>query len=259
MNFFTSKNMKECIVNIDDFYGRELAYKVDIPCVSYGISEPANSFAIDIESGFDYTKFVANILDDVIDVNCDFVGKYNVSNILAGLTVAKMLGLSKDLLSYSVNHLMQIEGRFNVFNINGKKVIIDFAHTPMSIDNLLSHISNTCDLNIISLFGCVGYSDKDKREEIANVISKYSSLAIITTDNRGITSFEEISKDIILGLQDCRYECIEDRESAIRFGFEKMKESDILVIIGKGAEKFQTIGTDRISYSDKDSVLKLIN
>lgn len=259
MNFFNKNNMKECVVNIDDFYGRELAYKVNIPCVSYGINEPANSFAIDIELGFDNTTFIANILDDVYTINCSFVGLYNVSNILASLTVAKMLGLNKTEIGMAISNLKEIDGRYNIYEIENKKIIIDFAHTPKSINNLLKHISDTSDYNIISLFGCVGYSDKDKREEIASVIDKYSRLAIVTTDNRGKTPFNEIRDDIVIGLEHCPYVCIEDREMAIKFGFENMLDNDVLVLIGKGAENFQTIENERVSYSDRHSVEKLID
>ena len=259
MNFFNSKNMKECVVNIDDFYGRELAYKVNIPCVSYGIEAPANSFAIDIKLGFDNTTFVANILDDIFTINCPFVGKYNVSNILASLTVAKMLGMNELDIKSAVDKFKVIDGRYNVIEVGNKKIIIDFAHTAKSIDELLKHIKSTTDYNIISVFGCVGYSDKDKREEMASAVAMHSSWVIVTTDNRGDTAFDDIATDIISGLKECRYVCIEDRATAIRYAYERMGDRDILVVIGKGAENFQKIGSDRIPYSDMSVVKSLIS
>lgn len=258
MDFFTKNNMKECVVNVDDFYGRELAYKVNIPCISYGIEEPANSFAIDIELGFDYSKFVANILDDVISINCLYVGKYNISNIIAGLTVAKMLGVNVSSLSNTVNKLKEIDGRYNLYNVGGKKIIIDFAHTSKSIITLLSHIKETSKYNIISVFGCVGYSDREKRIEMACAVAKYSSKVIVTTDNRGCTDFKDICKDIIDGLGEAQYVCIEDRETAIKYAYSIMEEKDLLVIIGKGAENFQKLGDKRVPYSDRDVVVKLL-
>lgn len=259
MDFFNSKNMKECVVNIDDFYGRELAYKVNIPCVSYGIDAPANSFAIDINLGFDNTTFVANIIDDVFLINCPFVGRYNVSNILASLTVAKMLGMGELEIVSAIDNLKEIDGRYNVVDVGNKKIIIDFAHTAKSIDELLKHITSTSDYNIISVFGCVGYSDKDKREEMSAVVAKYSRLAIVTTDNRGQTPFEEIANDIVNGLGDCPYTCIEDRSMAIKYGYDNMLDNDILVLIGKGAENFQNINGVRIPYSDREVVESLIS
>ena len=162
-------------------------------------------------------------------------------------------------MSKAIANMQVIDGRYNIFEIDNKKIIIDFAHTPKSIDSLLNHIKETSDYNIISLFGCVGYSDKDKREEIASVIAKYSRFAIITTDNRGITSFKDIRDDIIVGLNNCPFVSIEDREMAIRYGFDNMLENDVLVLIGKGAENFQTIENERVPYSDRQSVEKLID
>ena len=257
MNFFSSKNMKECVVNIDDFYGRELAYKVLIPCVSYGIKEPANCFAIDIEYEMTKTKFVANILDDVFDVSVPYIGEYNVYNMLAGLTVAKMLGVSSEDLKKSVSKLKEIDGRFNVFTYGKKTVVIDFAHTPDSIDKLLSHIKKFASGNIISVFGCVGYSDKDKREEMGMVVSRYSDMIIVTTDNRGTTQFSDIANDIIVGIGDGKFVCIEDRLSAISYASKIMQDKDVLVLIGKGAENFQKIENKRVTYSDRDSVISV--
>lgn len=259
MNFFKKNNMQECVVNIDDFYGRELAYKVDFPCISYGINSPANSFGINIETSLDGTKFIANIIDEIINVNVPFVGVYNVYNLIAGLTVGKMLGMSGLQLQNAVNNLKIIDGRFNVFNFENKKIIVDFAHTPDSIEQLLSIIKKYATGKIISLFGCVGYSDYEKRIEIAQIVEKYSDYIIVTTDNRGTTPFNDICDDIIQGFSNSRFICIEDRKSAINFGYGMLKENDILVLIGKGAEDFQKIENEKVHYSDLECVNELLN
>lgn len=257
MNFFNKNNMKECVVNIDDFYGRELAYKVDMPCVSYGVGEPANSFAVDVDLKLNETHFFANIMDDVIAVDVPLVGIYNVYNILAGLSVGKLMGLTREELQLAVRKIGVIDGRFNCYNIHGKEIIIDFAHTPESIDSVLQHIHMHSEKKIISLFGCVGYSDREKRIDMAEAVAKYSSSVIVTTDNRGETEFSVIANDMVCGLKDIPYKLIEDRTNAIKYAYENMGEDDILVILGKGAENFQTIGKERVPFSDRECVLKL--
>ena len=257
MDFFNSKNMKECVVNIDDFFGRELAYKVNIPCVSYGIHEPCNSFAIDINYQLDKTQFTANILDDVFNLDVSFVGEYNVYNLLAALTVCKMLGLEPEDLENAIKSLSDIPGRFNVFEFCGAKIIIDFAHTPDSIEKLLSHIRTYCNGKIIGLFGCVGYSDREKRQDMAKVVSKFSDVAIITSDNPGNTPYDEISKDIISSLS-CEYYDIQDRTQAIKFALDKLNERDTLVLIGKGIENFKKIGEKRLPYSEYETLKSLM-
>lgn len=257
MNFFSSKNMNECVVNVDDFYGMELAYKVDVPCVTYGLKNPSNSFAIDLDLDIDKSEFVCNVLDDCFNIKSPFVGVFNVYNLLGALTVVKLLDRSVNLQSL-IGNLKIIDGRFNVYKYNNSKIIIDFAHTPDSIEKLLSLIRQFSRGKIVSLFGCVGYSDKKKRIDMAEVVSRYSDFAIITTDNRGVVSFDNIAKDIREGLS-IEYIEVEDRKKAINYGAEILKDDDVLVLIGKGAENFQKIGNDRIDYSDIECVKDLLN
>ena len=259
MNFFTNEFVENAIVNVDDFYGRELAYKCSIPVVSYGIHQPANSFAVNIDMGLEQTTFVANILDDIVDVKTCFVGEFNVYNLLSSLTVAKLLGIEGIKLKKCVDNLKPIDGRYNVYNKGDKKFIIDFAHTPKSIENLLSHIRKNSTTKIISVFGCVGYSDKEKRKDFGQVVARYSDYIIITTDNIGDAEFKDVAEDIICGIGDKKYMCIEDRKSAIDYAYSIMSSGDILVAIGKGAEDFQTIGKNRIPYSDKNSIMEIID
>jgi UDP-N-acetylmuramoyl-L-alanyl-D-glutamate--2,6-diaminopimelate ligase len=259
MSLFTSDYVGTAIINTDDFYGRELAYKCSIPVVSYGINDPANSFAMDIDLGFDYTAFIANVLDEVVNVRTPFVGRYNVYNLIGAMTVAKLIVGGGINLNKVVDNLKPIDGRYNVYYKGCKKIIIDFAHTPNSIEELLSHIKTTTNSKIISLFGCVGYSDKDKRKKMGEVVARYSDYIIITTDNIGMANFGEVAEDIILGVGTGKYVCIEDRKTAIDYGYSIMNDGDILVLIGKGAENFQTIGVNRVPYSDKDCVMEIIN
>jgi len=258
MNYFNKNNMQECVVNIDDFYGRELAYKLDMPCISYGINAPANSFAMDIVADFDGVKFLANIMDDVYDVNAKFLGVYNIYNLLASMTICKLYGMTNEQIKFGVKSLKPIEGRFNVFYKGNKKIIVDFAHTPDSIDKVLSAISNFAKGDIVTLFGCVGYSDREKRIEMAQAVERYSNKIIITSDNPGNVDFKDIANDIIFGIQSTEYMCIEDRITAIQFAFNLLKDNDILVLLGKGAETFQKIGDQRIPFSDLECVKQLL-
>lgn len=257
MNFFDKKNMKECVVNIDDFYGRELAYKTNVPCISIGVLSPANSFAIGIDTTLDFLSFTANILDDVIPVKTRLVGDYNVYNILSALTVCKLLGVTDTQLKNGVNCLEQIAGRLNVFEKDDKKVIVDFAHTPDSFEKTLSFIKRFACGKLITLFGCVGYSDKEKRIEMGKIATKYSDKIILTTDNRDTLAFQDICNDIILGINK-DYELIEDRGDAISLGVDMLQHGDILCVLGKGAEDFQKIDGERIAYSDIDEVKKVL-
>lgn len=258
MDYFNPSNMKECVVNVDDFFGMEIAYKTKVPCVSYATHEPANSFAIDIKISINGTQFVANIIDDVVNINSKLVGQFNVYNLIAGMTVAKMLGIDIAKIKNTIDNLNCIEGRFNLFENKNKKVLVDFAHTPDSFEKTLSLVKTFVSGKIILIFGCVGYSNFEKRVEMGRIADKYSNIIIITTDNRGTTCFEKIAEDICQGIVDAKIFKIEDRVEAIKKGLELCKEDDILCILGKGAENFQMIENTRVKYSDIETVNKLL-
>lgn len=259
MDYFDIKNMDEAIINVDDPYGMEIAYSSNMPVLSVGIDNPANIFAIDILSASSGLKFVVNLLDDVYRIDTNLVGKFNVYNIMSAMAVARLLGVQKSDIERGVNSLHSIDGRYNIFPIGeGKKIIVDFAHTVDSIDKLLSFTKLNADGRLIVLFGCVGYSDKLKRKAMMNAVLKYADYVVVTTDNRGETPFEEIEKDMTEGVPKNKYISIEDRKGAIYFGYGLLKENDTLVVMGKGVETFQKIGSEKIPYSDIKIVQELI-
>lgn len=258
MDYFVSNNISESVVNVDDFYGMEIAYKTDTPCVSYAVSSPANSFAIEIDYSISGTKFVANILDEVINVNSCLVGDFNVYNLLAGMTVAKLLGMNIQDIGQAINSMSPIDGRFNVFESGTKKVLVDFAHTPDSFEKTLSLVRKFINGKIITIFGCVGYSNEEKRKEMGRVAESFSDYLILTTDNIGEANFNDVCNDIKKGINKVDCEIIEDRESAIRKGIHLINSGDILCVLGKGAEDFQMIGKTRVKYSDLENVKKIL-
>ena len=176
---------------------------------------------------------------------------------MSALTVCKLLGVEESVLKSGVNNLEQIPGRLNVFEKNDKKVIIDFAHTPDSFEKTLSFVKRFASGKLITIFGCVGYSDQAKRIEMGKIASKYSDRIIITTDNRDRVPFDEIAKDVAIGI-DKAFDYVENRKEAIEFGYNLLKSNDILCVLGKGAEDFQKIDGERIAYSDIDEVKRVL-
>lgn len=259
MDYFDIKNMDEAIINVDDPYGMEIAYSSNMPVLSVGIDNPSNIFAIDILSHSGGLKFIVNLLDDVYKIDTKLMGRFNVYNIMSAMAVARVLGLTKNEIENGVNNLHSIDGRYDVFRLNGdRQIIVDFAHTVDSIDKLLSLVKSNINGKLYVLFGCVGYSDKVKRKAMMNAVLKYADYVIVTTDNRGETPFEEIEKDMTEGVAKNKYISIDDRKSAINFGVGLMQDSDTLVVMGKGIENFQKIGKERIPYSDIQIVQELI-
>jgi len=126
--FFKSSNVRLAIVNTDDVLGRNIAKGADIPVFTYGLDNPSDVFAIDIESG-ERTKFIVNILDEVATFDTALLGRFNVYNILGASLVARLIGISLEEIQESVKNISPCEGRFNVIISKGVKFVIDYAHT----------------------------------------------------------------------------------------------------------------------------------
>lgn len=257
LNFLTNSNNKLAIVNVDDEYGKKVVYN-DFPIISYGLKNPSDTFAVDINTSLMGSNFTANVMDSIVKIKTNLCGLYNVYNILASITSAKCLGLSDNQIIDGVASLINIPGRFNKFFLDlNKLVIIDFAHTPDGFLQVLSEVKSLRKGNIITLFGCVGYSDKNKRVEMGEIASKFSNEIIVTTDNLNFENFDDVCDDILKNVK-VTYTKIFDRAEAIRFAFSKLKENDTLMILGKGCETSNLINGVKIPHSDIEEVKKNI-
>ncbi len=256
-SFFVSSYVKECVVNIDDDLGMKIAYSTDVPCVSFGLTRPANIFAVDIKMTFDYMSFIVNAFDDIYSIKTHLIGDYNVYNIMASIGACRLLGIDDKTIKNTINSIKNIEGRWMTYDFGAnKKIIVDFAHTPDGFEKVLSLVKNLRKGKLTTLFGCVGYSDSVKRKMMGQVASKYSDRIVLSSDNPCDASFDSIVSDIKQGIT-CECIEIEDREKAIKFAFDNMVDNETLIILGKGAEKYQKVKGAYIKYSDIDVVNKL--
>ena len=256
-SFFFSSYVKECVVNIDDDLGMKIAYSTDVPCVSFGLTRPANVFAVDIKLSFDNMSFIVNAFDDIYGIKTSLIGDYNVYNIMASIGACRLLGVDDKTINNTINSIGGIEGRWMTFGFDSnKKIIVDFAHTPDGFEKVLALVRSLRKGKITTLFGCVGYSDSEKRIQMGQIASKFSDRIILSSDNPCNSSFDSIISDIKQGIT-CECVEIEDREKAIRFAFDNMIDNETLVILGKGAEKYQKVNGKYIKYSDIDVVNNL--
>ena len=157
----------------------------------------------------------------------------------------------------SLKFINPVEGRFNVINYQNKHIIIDFAHTPDGLKNVLKTAKSLCHGRLFCVFGCGGNRDRDKRHKMGEIAEKYCDYVCLTNDNPRFEDEKEIVKDIEKGLK--KSHLVEfDRYEAIRKMMSLAKADDVLVIAGKGGEKYQIIGTEKRDYNDFDAVYKVI-
>jgi len=255
-SYFTPEYTKLAIVNVDDKEGRKIAQNAKVTTVTYGTNEPSDVFALDIFPDMDGTKFVVNLFDDILDIKSPFYGMFNVYNLMAAMTAAKALGVSSEVITAAVRRLKPVDGRFNILKNNKGFIIIDYAHTPDGLENLLTTARTLTKARLITVFGCGGDRDASKRKIMGMTASKLSDMVILTSDNPRFEDPEKIIADIESGVSgvDCR--SFVNRYDAITYAMNEMQEGDTVVIAGKGAENYIEIKGKKIPYSDTEAVLR---
>ena len=257
--FLKKRYCKTCVINSDDEYGKLFCKVSDSKVVTYGIKEPARNFACDIKYSNGRTHFLANIFDEVFDIDTNLLCEFNVYNMLASMATCKLLGVSNLAINSVACNVAKIDGRMNVFMLkNGVIGIVDFAHTPDALENALRGVKKTCTGKIVLVFGCGGNRDRLKRPRMGYVASILADHVIVTSDNPRFEKAVKIANDIVDGITKNNYEIILDRQQAIKKGYEYCKEGDVLLIAGKGAEKGQEINGKKIPFSDENELQKFM-
>jgi len=256
LEFLNKRYCKNCVVNVDDNYGRMFLKLINVKTISFALNNPARCFAIDVNLSTTKTTFVANVLDEVINVSVNLIGQFNVYNCLSALICCKILGLNVNQLQ-KINKIKPIKGRMNTYKLNnGAIAIVDFAHTPDGLLKVLQTIKEIKDVNskIITVFGCGGNRDILKRPIMGKIAGENSDFVIITNDNPRNEPPQEIANQIIEGIENHNY-CIElNRQNAIEKAINLSCPNDIVLIAGKGAEDYQEINNKKIKYNDKDVI-----
>lgn len=187
-----------------------------------------------------------------------FIGLFNVYNFLYAYLIVKKLGYNSFILKDKYILLKEPNGRMESIKYKTNKIFVDYAHTPDAVLNVLKTVNKIKNKGIITIIGCGGNRDKEKRPIMAKVACKYSSLVIFTNDNPRGEDEKEIMKDILKGASN-NYEVIYDRYDAIKKGISLLKNNMILMILGKGHEDYQIIKDKKIYFSDIDSVKTIIH
>lgn len=256
IDFFNENNVKIGVVNVDDNAGVEIINNGLICSVSYGIEAPSDVFAININTQ-NGVNFIANAFDDVIYVSSNLYGDFNVYNLLASITVAKLYGIKSSTIARAINNLKPIEGRFNVIN-RYPLVIVDYAHTPDGIEKAILCAKQMCLGKVVAVFGCGGNRDREKRAVMAKIGCAIADVCVFTEDNSRYEEIEDIISDMLKGVEDKdNYIVIKDRRDAVEFAIRAVENKDCVIICGKGGENYIEKGGKKIPYSD-NSVCNMV-
>ncbi len=253
-SLFDVKHAKSGVINIDAKYNSTIAKKSNIEITTIGKDgEVKPAMVTQLDHG---TTFKFEYLGKTYGVTTNLIGDYNIQNLMMATTILTKLGFSlNDILKTIRNNEFIVPGRFNVLKTDTDfKVVVDYAHTPDGIKNILTSMKKLNHNRIITVFGCGGNRDKTKREEMGRTALENSDLVIVTTDNPRDENPQMIISDITRNITSSHMIVIEDRKSAIEFALSTAKPNDIIAILGKGAENYQEINGVKVHYSDYETV-----
>ena len=243
------------IINVDDLQVSKIPDMFpDSKIMTYGIDNYCEVLAKDITITNSYVDFRVKISDRNERVKVDIPGRFSVYNALAAICVAKKIGIPSDKVIEALLEI-KVPGRSEM--VPNKKeipIMIDYAHSPESLQNILSAVKSYTRGKVISVFGCGGDRDTTKRAIMGEISGKIADYTIITSDNPRTEDPHSIIEDILAGIKDS-HTVIEDRKDAIEYACRIAGENDIVVIAGKGHEDYQIIGTVKHHFSDKEVVL----
>lgn len=245
--FFALKDNGVGIVNGDDPYCEQFNCN---NLVKYGFGD----FDYKIVDSKDYWfKFIS---DNTYEVNHNLIGRYNAYNLMSAIIVLSKMGFSYNSILSVVSDISAPKGRMEIYNYKDNKIIVDYAHTPDAISNILASIGNYNKLYVV--FGCTGNRDRTKRPIMTKLLTDSCDRVIITSDDLYDESFESIVADMLNGITKNNYSICPDRGEAIRKGISLLGSNDILLVLGKGHESIIKIGNKRIPFNDGEFIKNII-
>ena len=250
------------VINVDDAYGLRLAEDMNCgsggECISYSAAgAEADLRALDVAFDGSGSHFTCKTPDGEIAVRIPLPGDFNVANALAALGVAHALGLDLFRAAASLASAGQVPGRFESID-EGQPfaVVVDYAHTPDSLENVLGAARRITSGRLLSVFGCGGDRDRDKRPLMGRAGAELSDVAVVTSDNPRSEDPAAIIEQIEAGIDDSAQAAVvveQDRRSAIAIALGRAGDGDTVVIAGKGHEQGQEFeGGRKVPFDDRD-------
>ena len=252
-NSFTSEKPKFAILNKDDATAKEYETITAAHILTYGIDTDADIMAKNIRITAAGTSFDLHSPFGTHQVQLKMVGKFNVYNSLASIGAAIASNIPLEVTIKALEKVEGVAGRFETVNAEQNfSVIVDYSHTPDSLQNALQTVKEFAKKNVYVIAGCGGDRDKTKRPLMAKIACQEASYAILTSDNPRSEDPLAILKDMEAGVTgEQNYTIIADRKEAIRFAINQAKPGDVILIAGKGHETYQIIGSEVLDFDDR--------
>lgn len=267
-NYFNSKRMlfENCdiaVTNADDENGLRIVDGLDFKkLVTYAINTNNASYvAKNVKfkaSGVEY-----EIVGDTIGrCYCPIPGRFSVYNSLCAASVAFSLGIDFNTVLGAISKSNGVKGRIEVVPCDRDfTIIIDYAHSPDGLENIITSLKEIAKGRVVTVFGCGGDRDKTKRPKMGRIAAELSDFCVVTSDNPRSENPTDIINDIIVGMKgiDTPYVVVEQRKDAIAYAIENAKKDDIILLAGKGHETYQILPTGTIHFDEREVVQEVLN
>ena len=234
----------KAVVNADDPWYQRITKDCAVPVLTTSVGANGDLRAENVQMKSDGICFTAVHGHQKVEISVPIPGKFTVYNVLSVLGIALQLGISLEESAAVLADVAGVKGRVEVVPTPGKPytVLVDYAHTPDGLENVLSSVRDFCQGRLIAVFGCGGDRDPIKRPIMGEIGVRIADLAVITSDNPRTEDPAAIIRDIVKGVGDAKnYKVVENRPEAIHYAMDIAEKDDIIVLAGKGHETYQEI------------------
>lgn len=251
-----------CSVNLDDAWAQVMLDAATCPVMTYSAKQVADLSAENIKLSADGVKFDARYQEKTVPIHLHIPGKFSVSNALSVITVGLQLGLTPEECAAALADASGVKGRVEVVpTYSDYTILIDYAHTPDALENVLKSMKEVAEGRVVVLFGCGGDRDRTKRPIMGKIASDLADFVIVTSDNPRTEDPSAIVAEVASGIpaDGAPHIIIEDREEAIAWAMQNHQPNDLIILAGKGHETYQIIGKTKRHMDEREIVAANLN
>jgi len=255
-------NCETGVYNADDPWAERLMKGATCRPFSYSVEKAADIVAKDIELAADHIAFTACTETEKVPFRVNIPGNFMVYNVLDVVGAAMNLGVSLADCADALSRAHGVKGRVEVVPTPGKDytVLIDYAHSPDGLENVLRSVQGFAKGRVVAVFGCGGDRDRTKRPKMGAIAARLADFCVVTSDNPRTEDPHAIIEEILVGMQDTKtpYAVVENRIEAIHYAMDHAEKDDVIVLCGKGHETYQIIGTTKNHLDEREVVAEYL-
>jgi UDP-N-acetylmuramoyl-L-alanyl-D-glutamate--2,6-diaminopimelate ligase len=257
------RQSKHAAINLDDAWAETMIGGTACPVFTYSaLNDDADLVAKRVRVYPDSVEFCALTMEKIQTIELNIPAMFSVYNAMAALSAGLLLGFELSALAEAMKECTGVKGRVEVVPTGRDfTVIIDYAHTPDALENILRTFKELDRGRVVALFGCGGDRDKTKRPEMGALAAQLSDFVIVTSDNPRTEEPGKIIDDILAGMRETKtpYIIIDNRREAIGWAIRNAKKDDIIILAGKGHETYQTIGREKFHFDEREIVREFLS